>query len=267
MKKVTAFVGSARRRHTYAAVGRFLENLKALGLGEIETEIIPLSDYRIGTCRGCLLCFKKGEEFCPMKDDDRDSLFGKIMASDGVVLATPVYSFQVSALMKIFLDRMGFLFHRPRFHGKAFTCIAVEGLYGGAGVLKYLEFVGGGLGFNVVKGSRILSLEQKLGVERRKRERILDHHAARFYDRLMEPAFPTPSLLQLLAFRMGRTSIRQLLGDDSRDYTYYRDKGWFSSDYFYPTRLGPLKKLAGVLFDWAAARKFKAGLGSEAKTG
>ena len=257
MKKVTAFVASARRKHTYAAVGRFLENLKTLGLGEIETELVPLSDYRIGTCRGCLLCFKKGEEFCPMKDDDRDPLFEKIMASDGVIFATPVYSFQVSALMKIFLDRMGFLFHRPRFHGKAFTCIAVEGLYGGADVVKYLEFVGGGLGFNVVKGSRILSLEQKLEAERRKRERTLDRHAARFYDQLMKPAFPSPNLIQLLAFRMGRTSIRRLLDEGSRDYAYYRDKGWFSSDYFYPTRLGPFKKLAGAFFDWWAMRKFK----------
>lgn len=192
-----------------------------------------------------------------MRDDDRDSLFGKIMASDGVVLATPVYSFQVSGLVKIFLDRMGFLFHRPRFHGKAFTCIVVEGLYGGAEVQKYLEFVGWGLGFNVVKGSRILSLEQTLESERRRRERTLDHHAARFYDRLLKPPFPTPSLFQLMAFRMGRTSIRQLLGEGARDYTYYRDKGWFNSDYFYPTRLGPLKKIAGAAFDWMARRKFR----------
>jgi hypothetical protein len=36
-----------------------------------------------------------------------------------------------------------------------------------------------------------------------------------------------------------------------------RDKGWFESDYFYPTRLGLLKKAAGCLFDWIAARTTK----------
>jgi hypothetical protein len=40
-----------------------------------------------------------------------------------------------------------------------------------------------------------------------------------------------------------------MLHDSWRDYAYYRDKGWFESDYFYPTRLGVLKKAAGRWFD------------------
>lgn len=68
----------------------------------------------------------RGEELCPLKDD-RDLLIGRMMSSDGVVLASPNYSFQVSAIMKIFLDRLGFVFHRPRFFGKAFTCARLEG--------------------------------------------------------------------------------------------------------------------------------------------
>ena len=39
----------------------------------------------------------------------------------------------------------------------------------------------------------------------------------------------------------------------SVDYRYYADKGWFESDYYYPTRLGALKKAAGHLFDSMAA--------------
>jgi hypothetical protein len=53
---------------------------------------------------------------------------------------------------------------------------------------------------------------------------------------------------------MGRTSMGLELDDSSRDYTYYKDKGWFKSDYYYPTRLGALKKLAGGLFDSIATR-------------
>ena len=41
----------------------------------------------------------------------------------------------------------------------------------------------------------------------------------------------------------------------SRDYTYYREKGWFESDYFYPIRLGALKKSAGSLFDSIETRR------------
>ncbi len=43
--------------------------------------------------------------------------------------------------------------------------------------------------------------------------------------------------------------INHRLDDRSIDYRYYAEKGWFASDYFYPTRLGLLKRLAGFLFD------------------
>jgi multimeric flavodoxin WrbA len=61
--------------------------------------------------------------------------------------------------MKIFLDRLGFVFHRPRFFGKTFTSIVVQGIYGGPKIVEYLDFVGDGLGFNVVKGSCVTSME------------------------------------------------------------------------------------------------------------
>ena len=126
--KVTAFVGSARKKHTYNATEQFLQNLQSLG--DIEYEIVSLSDYRLEVCKGCKLCFEKGEEFCPLKDD-RDILFNKMNNSDGIIFASPNYSFNVSGLMKIFLDRLGFIFHRPRFFGKAFTSIVVQGFYRG----------------------------------------------------------------------------------------------------------------------------------------
>jgi multimeric flavodoxin WrbA len=130
VKRVTAFVGSAHKKITHSAVCQFLDELKSLG--DVETEIVTLSDYRIETCRGCRLCFEKGEKFCPLKDD-RDALFAKIDTSDGVIFATPNYSFHVSGLLKVFLDRFGFIFHRPRFFGKTFTSIVTQGIYGGGG--------------------------------------------------------------------------------------------------------------------------------------
>ena len=255
MKSVTAFVGSAHKGGaTYAAARQFLDNLQSFG--DIQGEIVFLSERKFGLCRGCKACFVRGEEHCPLKDD-RDLLIEKMMASDGVVFASPNYSFQVSAIMKTFLDRLGFLFHRPRFHGKTFTGIVVQGFYGGGKVLKYLEFVGLGLGFNVVKGSCITGLEPMVEKERRKMDQSLAGQSRRFHEQLSKPAYPAPSILQLIMFRGGRTSAKLLAGDDNRDHTYYCDQGWFYSDYFYPTKLGPLKKAVGATFDWIAARKSK----------
>jgi len=246
MKKVIAFVGSARKRLTHYAVCQLLDNLHSLG--ELETEIIALNSHRLETCRGCKVCFEKGEEFCPLKDD-RDVFIEKLMASDGVVIATPNYSFQVSAFTKIFLDRLGFVFHRPRFFGKTFTSIVAQGIYGGDKIVKYLDFVGNGLGFSTVKGSCVTALEPMTGMEKQKIDKTLAEQSRRFYERLVNPAYPSPSLLKLWGFRTARTSIRLMLDDENRDYTYYKEKGWFQSEYYYPTHLDVLKEAAGSLFD------------------
>jgi multimeric flavodoxin WrbA len=246
MQKVTAFVGTARKKHTYYAVRRFLENLKSFG--DVECEIVALTDCRVEMCRGCKNCFRKGEEFCPLKDD-RDALIGKMTASDGVVFATPNYSYQVSAIMKMFLDRLGFVFHRPRFFGKTFTSIVAQGIYGGSKIVKYLDFAGMGLGFNVVKGSCTTALDPMNEKERQKIDAISAAHSKRFHAGLSQPQYPVPSLLKLSAFRAARTSMRVMLDETSRDFTYYRDKGWFDADYYYSTRLGMLKKATGSLVD------------------
>ncbi len=259
MKSVTAFVGSARRHGvTHRATLQFLENLQSLG--DVRSELVFLGEHDIGLCRGCKACFIRGEAFCPLHDD-RDLLIEKMAGSDGVVLASPVYSFQVSGHMKAFLDRLGFALHRPRFHGKACTSIVVEGLFGGRAVVRYLDFVAGGLGFNVVKGSRIVcrmnpdTAQQPIAErERRRMDEVLARHSRRFHEQLTGQPFPRPSMLQLLGFRMARTSMRLELAEDRPDFVYYRDHGWFGSDYYYPTRLGLVKRAAGAAFDRMAAR-------------
>jgi multimeric flavodoxin WrbA len=229
---------------------QFLSNLESMG--DIEYEIVRLSDYRLQACRGCKVCFEKGEERCPLKDD-RDVLIEKMMASDGVVFASPNYSFHVSAIMKTFLDRLGFAFHRPRFFGKTFTSIVTQGFYGGDKIVDYFDFVGGGLGFNTVKGSCITALEPMSEKEQHKMDKVLARQARRYYAKLEKPGYPVPTLFKLLIFRFGRTKMKVELDDSSRDYTYFADRGWLESDYFYPTSLGMLKKGAGKLFDaWAA---------------
>lgn len=249
--KVTAFVGSARKRHTYHAVEQFLENLRSFG--DIDHEIISLSDYHIGICRGCKLCLDKGEELCPQKDD-RDKLIEKINNSDGVVFASPNYSFSVSGLMKVFLDRLGFIFHRPCFFGKVSTSIVVQGVYGGKKINEYLDFVGKGLGFDVVKGCCLNSMEPMTENDQKKFDKVVYKHSKKFYSSLLRKEYRVPTLFELMVFRMARTSIHQVLDESWKDYEYYFSKGWFGTDYYYSTRLNPIKKLAGRFFDFLFSR-------------
>jgi hypothetical protein len=156
--------------------------------------------------------------------------------------------------MKIFLDRLGFIFHRPRYFGKTFTSIVAQGIYGGGKIVKYLDFVGGGLGFNVVQGSCIKTLEPMTERVMKKNDKLISKQAKVFYKQLIKIEYPTPSLFKLMIFRMSRSSMKKMLNEDFRDYNYYQEQGWFESDYFYPVKLNPMKKITGKLIDRIAKR-------------
>lgn len=78
MKKITAFIGSARRKGTYLAIQEFEKNLKKFD--DIVFEYVFLNEYKLEFCSGCKLCFDKGEQFCP-HNDDRDLLITKLGSS------------------------------------------------------------------------------------------------------------------------------------------------------------------------------------------
>lgn len=121
---MVAFIGSPHRGRTCEIVELFEQKLKELG--EIDFKSVSLKDVDLKLCRGCGVCLEKGEEYCALKDD-RDALLAMLREADGVIFATPVYSLQVTALMKNFLDRLAYVFHRPCFFHKAFMPIVVQG--------------------------------------------------------------------------------------------------------------------------------------------
>ncbi len=254
MKKVTAFLGTPRKQATYKAVREFERHLKKDA--EIEFEYVYLKDYRLEYCLGCKLCFEKGEEHCPLKDD-RDLLLEKMTASDGVIFATPVYAFQVTAPMKNLLDRLAFIFHRPQFFGKTFTAIVSQGILGGEKIEKYLRSMGGYYGFQVVKGCVLKTLEPTAAAVEARNSLKLEKAAARFHKDLMRTSIPAPSLFRLLLFRMARSSIQEMLNPDYRDYRHYEEKGWLESGYYYPVSLGLFKNIFGRLFDLLGTRMIK----------
>jgi multimeric flavodoxin WrbA len=252
MKKVIAIIGTQTKNNTYRAVQKFEKYLKQYG--EIEFEYVFLSDYSLEFCRGCKVCFDKGEEHCPLKDD-RDVLLEKMEHADGVIFATPNYAFQLSARMKNLFDRLAFIIHRPRFFGKTCTAIVTQGIGKGEDILKYIYFNGENMGFHVSKGCCVNTLEPMTEVQNKKLAHEVKEASSRFYKELMRPT-PSPSFFRLMMFRISRPLVKSA-GEKYRDYHYYMEKGWFESDYYYDTSLGIPKRLAGHLFDLLGRRMAK----------
>lgn len=101
--KVLGINGSVRKNgNTALIIGQIFESLSTKG---IETELIQLADYEIQPCRGCFAC--KGRGNCVFKNDGFAEIFSHMTEADGIILGSPVYSADVSAKMKAFLERGG----------------------------------------------------------------------------------------------------------------------------------------------------------------
>ena len=102
--RITAFNGSpkAERGNTHVMVDAFLAGARAAGA---ETENVFLAKKKIAPCVACYACWVKTPGKCSQRDD-MDELLAKVIASDIVVFATPVYVDNVTGLMKNFMDRL-----------------------------------------------------------------------------------------------------------------------------------------------------------------
>ena len=257
MKKVLAIIGSPRKSgRTYKIVKMLEHNIKQFT--SINMEYVFLTDYNINICMGCEVCLKKGEEYCPLKDDTT-VLFNKMKEADGIIIASPNYSLQVSAITKILLDRLAYVFHRPCFFHKAWIPIIVEGAYGGKGILKYLKKLGSFWGFNVCSGiSFTLPVNEVLESQKEQINTELKNKAQKFSKVLTTKKSPNPSFKRLFMFRLVRTFHENNPSKEFiKDYRYYKEQGWFGSQYYYPVNLGLLKKIVGVLADKFALMQVK----------
>jgi multimeric flavodoxin WrbA/putative sterol carrier protein len=108
------------------------ENLSREGL---ELEEIFLSQHQIGFCTGCATCLETGA--CWVRDD-YNSVVRSVLEADAVILASPVYFFNVTAQMKTFLDRSLGYGHRPRGDWKPGLALSVSAGHGETWVADYL---------------------------------------------------------------------------------------------------------------------------------
>jgi multimeric flavodoxin WrbA len=78
---------------------------------------INLAHRDIQPCRGCRLCFDKGETSCPLADDLAE-IREAMRAHDVTVFASPIYVEDVNGAMKGLIDRMAYACHRPEFYAR-----------------------------------------------------------------------------------------------------------------------------------------------------
>ena len=99
--KVLGIVGSTRKNGNTAYLVR--QALHEIESNEVETELIYLSDYNIAGCTGCEGC--KYTYKCVIMDD-MQKIYPLIMNSDAIILGSPTYFYNITAVMKAFIERL-----------------------------------------------------------------------------------------------------------------------------------------------------------------
>lgn len=64
-----------------------------------------LKDKQINYCTGCGICFTNGHNTCS-QNDDMAEILEKMIETDVIVMATPVYFYTMNGQMKTFIDRV-----------------------------------------------------------------------------------------------------------------------------------------------------------------
>lgn len=99
--KIISLLGSPRNRGNSSTIAeRFCTTSQQLGA---EVQTFALNDLNFRGCQGCMACKTKLDR-CALKDDLTEVLEA-VRETDILVLASPVYYWDVSAQMKAFLDR------------------------------------------------------------------------------------------------------------------------------------------------------------------
>ncbi len=100
MVKILAVYGSPRREGNTSLLLR--QSVKGAREAGADVEEVFLRDLRMSPCLEIYGCRKTGR--CVIQDDFQ-ALYDRILACDGIFLATPVFFYSVSAHTKIFMDR------------------------------------------------------------------------------------------------------------------------------------------------------------------
>jgi multimeric flavodoxin WrbA len=245
--RILTIIGSYRVKGNTARIVELIqEGMRARAQAEgfpLEFEDIFLGKQEIGFCRGCRVCFDKGEDDCPLQDDLL-TIKSRMLVVDGILIATPVYVNDVSGTLKNFIDRLAHICHRPEFAGKSAYMVATVGLGPTSHALRTMKMALSSWGYHIAGGAgfkmgALMDQDDMLSQFGTKAEAI----GTRFFDVIRRKEAATPSFLLLMTFRIQQGFWWREPDPGSVDYDYWVDKGWTSrqQDFYTPHQASRLK--------------------------
>ena len=101
-KRIMIVLGSPRKKGNSAKLAELVAQGARAGGARVETFYLNGMDIR--PCQACMKCQKPSATTCAIRDD-MQVLYPKLKEADAIVIASPVYWFNLSAQTKTFIDR------------------------------------------------------------------------------------------------------------------------------------------------------------------
>jgi multimeric flavodoxin WrbA len=243
--KILTLIGSYRKHgNTARAAAMILEEMERLAAEQgssVENETLFLGELDLDACRGCRVCFDRGEEKCPLKDDAMD-VRAKMLAADGLIVATPIYVDDVSGITKTWIDRMAHLCHRPALVRQSALLVTTVGGTPSSHTMRTLNtalltwgaHIAGQVGFKM----GALMPEEDLPALRPQARRA----AGQLFNSVLRRDHERPSFFSLMMFRIQQIGWRRAKAG-SVDHRHWSENGWLDAqrEFYIPHRAPWLK--------------------------
>lgn len=235
--------GGYRNGNTYNLTKMVEE--KIISFGNVQFDYINLKEYKIDYCKSCHQCFLKGDKVCP-HSETISFIQNKLINADGVIFISPVYSLQITALLKNFIDHTSVNFHRPKFYLKYAMVITTTAGGGHKSSAKYLKKVLTYWGFRRVLVLPYAIMDSKLK-KTIKLEKIVKKNSIEFYKLIQRSELKQPTLKQIIFFQMWKNMMKYSPKDEA-DYKYWNENKFFDGRKYFVDKLSIIKSLTSLFF-------------------
>jgi len=224
--KILAICGSPRKGGTYKVLNSIKERYP-----DIDYEILMLKDMNLMDCCGCYACINRGPENCPL-NDDRDLILDKMEEADGVIFASPTHTRHITVLMKEFIDKLGYIAHRPYFFDRYAMVITTCKGFGADLANDYMSGNIGQYGFNVASSVELFISTKSVGETSHNNE-ITFQAFDKLITAIKKGEREKPSFGRFVYFYIFKEISMMNKKEGIADYEYYKDK----TDYYYDIKL------------------------------
>ena len=199
---------------------------KMQAIQPVEVEYIFVQKLQVPFCDGCLDCINVGESACP-EYATIGPVAQKMDEADGLILGSPIHTFNITGLMKNFVEYFMYKRNRPSFFGKKAVVTATASGGGHTVVLDFLEQTANAWGCDVVARAGISSTQTGKPPYVEKMNAVAEDVAATFIKEINKGELGSPKFRHLMNFRAMQNMTRNQ--KNSVNHRYWTERDWLAT--------------------------------------